>query len=134
MQASGSTKVPGQASTNCTGDMNIENNAQITPFLKLICYSNKSNPYPLKGLERWYRALEMVYVERDIFFPILINNYFPMFGKFSCREFMLRLCGKEYRISGIKMRKWFLNISVIQKPTNKEANASPPQSFFWFMK
>lgn len=128
-------KVPWHTSTNYTGDMNIENNAQRTPFLKLICHSYKSNLYPLKSLERCYKALERVYVEHGIFLPILINNNFPVFGKISCREFMLRLCGKEYRIPGnIKLKGEFKNISVILKPSIKEANASPPQSFFSFMK
>lgn len=84
-------QVPWHTSTNYTGDMNIENNAQRTPFLKLVCHLYKSNPNPLKGFERCYKALEMVHVECEIFFPILINNYFPVFGKISCREFMLRL-------------------------------------------
>lgn len=50
----------------------------------------------------------MAHAEHGIFFPILINNYFPMFGKISYTEFMLRLCGEEYRISdNIKLKRWF---------------------------
>lgn len=31
-----------------------------------------------------------------------------MFGKISYTEFMLRLCGEEYRISdNIKLKRWF---------------------------
>lgn len=58
-----------------------------------------------------------------------------MFGKISYREFMLRLCGEEYRISdNIKLKRWFKNVSVTQKPCIKEANTPPPQSLFSLMK
>lgn len=58
-----------------------------------------------------------------------------MFGKISYREFMLRLRGEEYRISdNIKLKRWFKNVSMIQKPCIKETNTPPPQSLFSFMK
>lgn len=58
-----------------------------------------------------------------------------MFGKISYGEFVLRLCGQEYRISdNIKLKRWFKNFSVIQKPYIKEANTPPPPSHFLFKK
>lgn len=92
--------------------MNIENNTQRTPFLKCTSHSYKTTllsiERPLKGFERCNKALEMVHAERGIFFPILIDNYFPMFGKISYTEFLLRLCAEEYRISdNFKLKRWF---------------------------
>lgn len=77
----------------------------------------------------------MVHAELGIFFPILINNYFLMFGKISYREFVLSLCGQGYGISDYtELKRWFKNVSVIQKPCIKEANTPPALSLFSFKK
>lgn len=91
-----------------TDDRSRAKNTQRMPLLTCICHSYESKSIsierPMKGLERCYKDLE---IKWNIF-PFPINNYFPVFGNISYREFMLRPWGEEYTSSdNIKLQRWF---------------------------
>lgn len=53
-----------------------------------------------------------------------------MFGKISYREFVLILCGQGYGISDYtELKRWFKNVSVIQKPCIKKQIHHHPSLF-----